>query len=130
MSKQLDIPLMGVISNEVKDLPESLVSVCRTKTDAYRLCLSQARVRKSQKDWAEDLGISRSYLTMILNADTSDLPKHMPPMAELKLMQIAGNKVPIQWMEMYLEGRLVHQKSAEQRKSELMAELAELERQA
>lgn len=130
MEKQLEIPLLGTISNTVKELPEDLVSLCRTKTDAYRLCLNQAKVKKNQKDWAEDLGISRSYLTMILNSDTSDLPKHMPPLVELKLMQIAGNKAPIQWMEMYLEGRLVHQKTVEQRKAELLRELEEIERQA
>lgn len=130
MNKQMELPVLGDCSYPIKDLREQDIAKCSNKVQAYRMCVNNSIVARTHQTWAELLGVSRSYFTQFLNADTSDKPRYMPPDVEIKLMQLAGNRAPIQWQVMALEGRLHCQMSKEQKRAELLAELEALERTA
>lgn len=126
---QMTMPMMGEIDTSIVDAPRELVALCRTKADAYRLTMNLARVRRQDRDWAELLGLKAPHLSQILNPNLK-MPKYMPPEAECELIRIAGNTAHTQWTVMHAKGELVHQKTAEARKAELLAELEALERTA
>lgn len=129
MSKQMELAVLADCSYELKELKEQDVAKCSNKVQAYRMCVNNSVVVRTHQTWSELLGISRSYFTQMLNADTSDKPRYMPPEIEQKLMKLAGNSAPIQWQQLELEGRLHCQVTKEQREQELLAELAELRAQ-
>lgn len=130
MSKQMELPVLGDCSYPIKELREQDVAKCSNKVQAYRMCINNSIVFRTHQTWSELLGVSRSYFTQMMNADTSDKPRYMPPEVEQKLMKLAGNKAPIQWQDLELEGRLHCQITKDQRKEQLLAELAELEKTA
>lgn len=130
MNKQMELAVLADCSYAMKDLKEQDVAKCSNKVQAYRMCVNQSIVARTHQTWSELLDISRSYFTQMLNADTSDKPRFMPPEVEIKLMQLAGNRAPIQWQNLALEGRLHCQMSKDQKRAELLAELEALDRTA
>lgn len=119
--------LIGEISNEIISLDWSLVRLCKTEQEAMRLCIDKSRVRRKQEDIAELLGMNRSSLNTILNADHNTRARYMSRLKQIELQKLCGNRAIDQWAEMYAKGLLNHQTSTEQRKAELLAELRELE---
>lgn len=123
MDNQMNIPMMAAIHPDIQAAPEHLVSLCDTKADAYRLTMNLSRVKRSDATWAELLGLSRGYLSQILNPRTNS-PKYMPPKAEVELVRLAGNTAFCQWVIMSAKGQLNSQKTDAQREAELLQELA------
>lgn len=126
---QMNIPIMGELDTSIVEAPRDLVALCRTKADAYRLTMNLSRVRRQDRDWAELIGMKPAHLSQVLNPQ-SNTPKYMPPEAEVRLLQLAGNTAFTQWPLMAARGELAHQKSTAVRKQELLAELAALEKTA
>ena len=129
MKKQMELSIYGNVKTEIVDAPWHLVSICSTKADAYRLTMNLSKVKRSDATWAELLGITKGYLSQILNS-TSDSPKYMPPQVEVELMRLSGNKAFSQWVELAARGELSSQKTKEQEMAELEARLQELKRSA
>ena len=129
MKNQMELSIYGNVKSEIIDAPWHSVALCRSKADAYRLTMTLSRVKRSDSTWAELLGISKGYLSQILNS-TSNSPKYMPPNAEVELMRLSGNKAFNQWVEMAAKGELLSQKTVEQETAELEARLAELRKTA
>lgn len=126
---QMNIPIMGELDTSIVEAPRDLVALCRTKADAYRLTMNLSKVRRQDRDWAELLGMKPCHLSQVLNPQTNT-PKYMPPEAEVRLLQLAGNTAFSQWPVMAAKGELAHQKSKEDKKAELLQQLAELEKSA
>lgn len=126
---QMTMPMMGELDTSIVEAPRDLVALCRTKADAYRLTMNLSKVRRQDRDWAELLGMKPAHLSQVLNPQ-SNSPKYMPPEAEVRLLQLSGNTAFSQWPVMAAKGELAHQRTKEQKKQELLKQLAELEKTA
>lgn len=129
MKNQMELGIYGNVKSEIVEAPWHLVALCKTKADAYRLAMNLSKVKRSDSTWAELLGITKGYLSQILNS-TSNSPKYMPPDVEVELMRLSGNKAFNQWIELAARGELTSQKTKEQELAELEARLAELRKTA
>lgn len=129
MKKQMELGIYGNVKSEIVEASWSLVALCKSKADAYRLTMNLSKVKRSDSTWAELLGISKGYLSQILNA-SSNSPKYMPPDVEVELMRLSGNKAFNQWVELAAKGELTSQKTKEQELAELQARIEELKRTA
>lgn len=126
---QMNMPIMGELDTSIVEAPRDLVALCRTKADAYRLTMNLSKVRRQDRDWAELLDMKPSHLSQVLNPQTNT-PKYMPPEAEVRLLQLAGNTAFSQWPIMAAKGELAHQISKEQKLAELQAQIEELQQTA
>lgn len=127
---QSELPLIGEINNEIKELPWDLVAKCKTVQGAYRLCINQQRVYRTQEDISELLGMKkRSALNAILNSDQSAQERHLGRVREIKLQKICNNKAIDQWASLFERGLLDCQKSLEQKRADLLAALTVLDNQ-
>ena len=124
---QREIRLLAEITNELKKIDEDLVKRCDTEQAAFRLCINQSRAHRPQQDLADDLGVSRSSLNTILNSDMGERPRYLSRANQVVLQQLCQNTAIDQWAELYGRGRLFCQRKVEDRKAELLKELAELE---
>lgn len=129
MKNQYEMPIYGDVSGEIIDVPWDLVAICPTKADAYRLCMNHSRVKRSDGNWADLLGLTAGHLSQILNQRTNT-PKYMPPDAEVELIRISGNRAVTQWLELAAKGQLRKEKSKEDRERELLEELARIRQSA
>lgn len=130
MKKQLDLALMGDVSYPCKHVPEQHLYVFQDIAEVYRYTANHSVIKRSHKTWAQLLDISRSYFTQLLNSDTSDSPKNMSGDLEQRFMRLAGNRAPIQWRELELDGKLYHQRDDQETIQELEARLAEMRARA
>lgn len=99
--------------------PVELVSACRHRLDAIRLCIQLSRL--SAQRIAEELGIDPGHMTRIMQGKA-----HFPDAKSCDLMRLCGNVAPMQYEAMAM-GYQLSQDAKAQRKAELMAELAALE---
>lgn len=126
MGNQYELGVMSSINADVLDVSWDLIALCETKADAYRLTMNQSRVRRSDSNWADLLGLTKGHLSQILNP-RAECPKYMPPHCEVELMRLSGNRAICQWLELAAKGQLRSQSSS--REQELLDELARLKQQ-
>jgi len=123
MNKQYELGVMSSVKADVLDVPWDLVALCATKPDAYRLTMNYSKVKRSDCNWADLLGLTKGHLSQILNS-RPEARKYMPPECEVELMRLAGNRAICQWLELAAKGQLRHQSS--NREQELLDELAQI----
>jgi len=124
------LPLFGGVSHgEVRDLPSDLVAKCRNWQQAVALCMNSSRVRRTQRNWADLLGVSAGTLNTILNSDKAERERHLPLDWIPEIENMAGNRAIEQYLEMRRLGMLDCQRSVEDEKSALRTRLAQLEAQ-
>ena len=127
---QREIALLAEMTKELKRLDDRLVSKCCTEQAAFRLCINQAPSYYTQQFLADELGVTKGALNMILNSDMTDRPRHLPRRKQEDLQAICRNTAIDQWAALYRTGSLDCQKTKTDRKAELLKELAELEASA
>lgn len=127
---QREIPLLGDVLTEVIDLPGHIVAMCDTEQAAFRLCINQSRVFMSQEDIGKSLGFdSKGTFNAILNSDHSSRPRYLSRSKQVRLQQLCGNRAIDQWADMYGKGLLNCQRSIEERKAELEADMVRLQQE-
>lgn len=118
---QREIPIISeVVAPKLVDA--HLLSVCKNRLDAIRLCVQMS-------------GLSNSYICERLHIDAGHFSRIMqghanfPDTKSHSLMQLCGNAAPMQWEAQHFGFKLSVDARA-QRKAELIAELAALEQAA
>ena len=128
--RQQNLSLLGALNNEVKDLPWDVVAKHKTIQSAYRLCINQQRIYRTQDDLADLLGMkSRAQLNAIINSDRADQERHLGRVREIELQKLCGNRAIDQWAKLFEQEQLDCQRSLEERRKELTKALELLDRQ-
>lgn len=123
---QQELGLISVLPSQLADIQANAVAACETEQEALRLCVARANPYRSQSDIAELIGVDKSVLNRMLNADHHDQPRHMSRVLQIKLQQICGNRAVDQWADLYAKGMLNCQRTVADREAELLAELDRL----
>lgn len=124
---QREIALLGEITNELKHIDDKLVAMCDTEQAAMRLCRKEARVHYTDEILADKLNTTKGTLNTILNSDMNKRTRHMSRAMQVRFQQVLGNTAVDQWAELYGRGLLNFQRTTDDRRAELLAELAALE---
>ena len=98
------------------------VSRCDTMLDAIHLCIHMAHL--PHHAIAERLNIDKGHWTRMMQSQA-----HFPPNKLVPLMELCGNYAPLQWLA-HETGHELFKDAKAQRKAELLAELAAMERAA
>ena len=115
---QREIPMMSA-TRRPKEVDAQLLSMCRHRLDAIRLCIQLSGL--SHEILVEELSLDKGHLCRILQGKA-----YFPDTRTIRLMELCGNIAPMQW-EAQAMGYQLSADSKAQRKAELMAELAALE---
>lgn len=126
---QRELTFFSEIPKQLAEIQANAVSACENEQEAMRLCVARANPYRSQSDIAELIGVDKSVLNRMLNADHHHQPRHMGRELQIKLQQVCGNRAVDQWAELYARGALNCQRTVDDRKAELLAELERLEQQ-
>ena len=130
-NKSEHLPLIGGLSTgEVRDLPADLVAKCRNWQQAVALCVNSSRVKRTQRSWADLMGVSAGTWNTILNSDRAGRERHLPLDWVPEIQNLAGNRAIEQYLTMRRLGLLDCQRSVEDEKAALRLRLAQLEGQA
>ena len=124
--KQTSLPLMGAIDSKMVPVDSRLVAMCDTEQAAFRLCVNQARVRRTQESIAELMGMTKGALNTVLNSDQSERKRHMSRVQQISLQRICGNTAIDQWADLYEKGLLDCQRDVDDELARLEAEVARL----
>lgn len=124
--RQRELALLGELTNELKEIEPRFVAMCDSHPQAVRLCMDKSRVKRTQDDWADVIGMNRSQFKQCIST-SKERTKNLPAEREEQLQMAAGNLAISQWRKMYRMGLLNCQRSKEDRKAELLAELAKLD---
>jgi AraC-like DNA-binding protein len=127
MENQYELSSKGSFTLPRRDVDPALIARCRTFQHALRLCITESESRLLNEQIAEYVGLSESHLSQCLNSN-SGMPKHIPGDALAKLIKLCRNNAPLQWLDMFDRGELLHQRCLEDRERELKAELREIEK--
>jgi hypothetical protein len=98
---------------------DSLISKCRHRLDAIRLCVQLSDY--SNETIAENLGIDKGHFSRIMQGKA-----WFPDTKSVELMTLCGNYAPLQY-EAHATGFKLFKDAVAQRKEELRKELAALE---
>ena len=135
--QQRTMPLLGAVDAQLQDVDPVAVAGCSHWAQALRLCLRQARVKRSQRNWADLLGMSVGTLNTLLNSDhhakTGSRVRHLDMDMIADIEDLAGNNAISQYLVMRKARQLYCQRkevSPEQELAELKAKVAMLEKQA
>ena len=123
---QREMTFYSAVSTQLVDLQANAIAACETEQEAMRLCVARAVPYRNQPDIAELIGVDKSVLNRMLNADHHAQPRHMSRVLQIKLQQVCGNRAVDQWADLYAQGMLNCQRTVEDRKAELLAELENL----
>lgn len=115
---QREMPFLSVTTPPAM-APVELISACRHRLDAIRLCIQLSRL--SLQRIGQELGIDTGHMTRIMQGKA-----HFPDAKSCDLMNLCGNVAPMQYEAMAMGFQLSADAKA-QRKAELLAELAALE---
>lgn len=115
---QREIPIVSAARRPV-EVDRSLVSACRHRLDAIRLCIQLSGL--SNEIVASELGLDKGHLSRIMQGKA-----YFPDTRTVRLMELCGNIAPMQW-EAHAMGYQLSADSKAQRKAELLAELAQIE---
>lgn len=118
---QREIPILSETRRH-KEVDTQLLSMCRHRLDAIRLCIQMSGL--SHEIVAEELGLDKGHLCRILQGKA-----YFPDTKTVQLMTLCGNVAPMQWEALAMGYQLSADAKA-QRKAELLAELAALDRAA
>lgn len=124
--KQTSLPLMGAIDSKVIPVDSRLVAMCDTEQAAFRLCINQARVRRTQESIADLMGMTKGALNTVLNSDYSTRARHMSRVQQINLQRICGNTAIDQWADLYSQGLLDCQRDVDDALARAEAEVARL----
>ncbi len=131
--QQTEITIIGEVP-QVVDLPVQNVALCGHFAAAICLCITQARVKRHDSEWAELLGMPKSSFSAIINYDpnktnpdgTKPRKRNLDGNQINVLQRAAGNRAISQWLGLDLAGQCNHQTTATL-KADLIARLAEME---
>lgn len=126
---QREMSFYSAVPSQLADIQANAIAACETEQEALRLCVARANPYRNQSDIAELIGVDKSVLNRMLNADHHDQPRYMSRVLQIKLQQICGNRAVDQWADLYAQGMLNCQRTVADRKAELLAELEKLETQ-
>lgn len=124
---QRELAILGQVTNELRKVDARLVAMCDSLQDSYRLCINQSPVYRTHSNIADYFGMSDGALTQILNSDRSDRMRHLGREREEDLQTLCQNTAIDQWAAMRREGTLNKQRTKEDRRAELLRELAQIE---
>ncbi len=128
MSKQLAMNYGPMEATPLPvELPEHLISLCKTYRDAVKLCMNHSIVPYTQGQWAEYMGMNEGSLSLILNYREKGRKRNLDPDLFDLIQRKAGNSAIDQFFTLQRKGGLRSQQTTANRKQELLAELAELE---
>ena len=109
-------------SKQPSMVADALLTSCKHRLDAIRLCVQLSSL--SNEVIAESLVIDKGHFSRIMQGKA-----HFPDSKSIDLMFLCGNFAPMQFEAMAC-GFQLYKDPKEQRKAELIAELAELEKVA
>ncbi|MCH8505981.1 MAG: hypothetical protein LAT50_16915 [Ectothiorhodospiraceae bacterium] len=112
-STQREMALLGSVK-PIEDVPMALVTRCRTARDALRLCVQYSGAKHAYI--AESLGMGPAQFSKIMSGSA-----HLDEDLREPMMQVCGNRAPLQWMAWRMGRKLVVDDRAD--------EIARLERQ-
>ena len=115
---QREMPFLSATESP-KHAPCELVTACRHRLDAIRLCIQLSRLPLSRV--GDELGIDPGHMTRIMQGRA-----HFPDSKSCDLMRLCGNIAPMQY-EAQAMGYQLSQDERETRRRQLQAELAALE---
>lgn len=124
---QRELAILGQVTNELRKVDARLVAMCDSLQDSYRLCINQSPVYRTHSNIADYFGMSDGALTQILNSDRSGRVRHLGREREEDLQTLCQNTAIDQWAAMRREGTLNKQRTKEDRRAELLRELAQIE---
>ena len=127
--KQNALALLGALKGGVDEVPADFLRPCRTIQEAMWVGIRVSHL--SAEAVGEALGYSKGHWSQILNCNASKRGKGfkgLHPGLYLDFSHVTGNWAVYQFLEMQRKGLLNHQRTdKEQRRAQLLAELAELE---
>lgn len=112
------MPMLGVMEKPIA-VDDSLIHQCDTMLDAILLCVNMSRFTHTRV--RDMLGIDKGHWSRILSGQAN-----FPTNKLHQLVQVCRNLAPLQWFSHATGVPLVIDKR-EQRKAELLRELAALE---
>lgn len=80
------MPLHG----RLRLLPIELLAGCKSERKALRICLDNAPLSLTDRQWATLLGISKGRLSEYLKEDAEN-PKHIPERIKFEAQKLANN---------------------------------------
>ncbi|SOY65624.1 hypothetical protein CBM2586_B10219 [Cupriavidus phytorum] len=86
---QREIRVLGE-ARALKDAPAELVSMCRTGLDAIHLCIQLSGY--GHYFIAEELGIDKGHMSRMMQGKAG-----FPTDKRIKLMELCGNRAPVQF---------------------------------
>ena len=101
---QAELKIMGVLSQEISDLPQEWVAACKTPQSAMRLCILNHPAKVSFDHIAEVLDIKAGNLSRILNSDHSGENRYLGADKISKLQRECKNRAVTQWIDLDSRG--------------------------
>ena len=123
---QREMALLAEATKELREVEDRLIALCPSEQAAFRLCISQSRVYRSQDVLAEDLGMTKGALNAILNSDQGKRQRYMPRIKQTRLQELCQNKVIDRWADLESSGLLNCQRTAAQELADAEALVARL----
>lgn len=115
MQKKLALN-MGSARGGYAEVPDHLISRCKTEQEAMRLTMNQSRHYWDFEKLAFKLGLvtkhgkgDKGTLNKMLNCDRSDRNRFMSRVMQVEFQRLCGNRSLDRWADMYDEGGLDHQ---------------------
>ena len=129
MIEQRQMPLMGAVKGGIDEVPTDYIRPCRTIQEAMWVGIRTSHLPAEAV--GDALGYSKGHWSQILNCNASKRGKGfkgLHPGLYRNFAEVTGNWALYQFLEMERRGQLNHQRNdVEQRRAQLLAELAELE---
>lgn len=122
---QREMGFMNVVDTGRVNLPWEHIACCDTAQAAARMCIRRAKVYRTRENLADALGVNKSHFNTMLSSDSGKRVRNMPLGLIEDLQDLCGNNAINQWQELYRTRSLNCQKSKDDRKAELLRELAE-----
>lgn len=115
------LPLLSAVAYP-KEIDVALISQCRSHMDAIRLCIHASNL--SNQAVCDELGIDKGHWSRIMQGRAYFPNSKLPD-----LMRLCGNIAPLQYLASAM-GYQIMRDPKEQKRAELLKQLAELDRAA
>jgi hypothetical protein len=115
---QREMPIVSVTPTTKTNVAEELIALCDSPMEAVKLCIKKGNLPSEMV--RKGLGYDKAYWSRMMNENASF------PFNELdRLMDLCGNRAPIQWLARS-QGCYLHEDTKAKRIAELKEELRSL----
>ena len=134
--QQRTFPFFGVLPDEIQAVDPVAVAGCSHWAQALRLCIKEARVTRTDRQWAKALGMAVGTWNTLKNTDhhekNGSRQRNLNPDLIPLIEALAHNRAISQYLGMKSSGQLFCQRRAmtkEEQLAQLRAQVAEVEKE-